>query len=145
MVNDYDPNHIGEKTFARIGVKAIITNPDGHILLLKRSNKMRRSAGKWSIPGGNVEQFENPKDSLVREILEETQLTVTDIHPFETTGHEYDEDFVVVIGYTCKALNTNIILNWEHDEYVWVTKEKALEMDLSVIVRFFIKNYYSAN
>lgn len=139
MSIQYNPNHIEIKTFARIGVKAIVLNTEGKILLLKRSEKMKRQGGKWSLPGGSVERLENPKDAITREIQEETQLTVSNIHPFETTGHEHEEDFVVVIGYICHTENTAVTLNWEHDEYKWVTKEEALGMDLSALVRFFIE------
>jgi ADP-ribose pyrophosphatase YjhB (NUDIX family) len=70
MQNIYNPNHIEEKVFSQVGVKAIVLNSENKILLLKRSDKMRRSAGKWSLPGGGINLFENPKDTVVREIRE---------------------------------------------------------------------------
>lgn len=44
--NDYDPNHVEEKVYARVGQKAIIVNIEGKMLVLQRSNKA--GAGrKW--------------------------------------------------------------------------------------------------
>lgn len=139
MSNDYNPNHVGEKVHAQVGVKTIIFGLDNRFLLLKRSDKMKRQGGKWSLPGGVVEQFENPKDAVVREIREETELEVANVRPFETTGHEYQGDFVIVIGYTCDTKNSTIVLNWEHSEYAWVTRDEALAMDLTGLVRSFIE------
>ncbi|MDA0301335.1 MAG: NUDIX hydrolase [Chloroflexi bacterium] len=55
------------------GVAAIIIE-DGAVLLTKRGGSER--AGLWDIPGGFVEYDEDIRDALVREILEETGLTI---------------------------------------------------------------------
>jgi ADP-ribose pyrophosphatase YjhB (NUDIX family) len=47
---------------------------EGKILLVRRT--MHPQIGKWSIPAGFVDQGENPKETAVREALEETNLQV---------------------------------------------------------------------
>ena len=47
---------------------------DGALLLIRRGHAPSR--GRWSLPGGRVEPGETPHDALVREVAEETGLTV---------------------------------------------------------------------
>jgi ADP-ribose pyrophosphatase YjhB (NUDIX family) len=52
-------------------VAAIIRNDDGHVLLQRRSDN-----GLWGLPGGGVEIGESVSTAIVREVREETGLTV---------------------------------------------------------------------
>jgi len=47
---------------------------DGALLLIRRGHAPSR--GRWSLPGGRVEQGEEARDALVREMAEETGLIV---------------------------------------------------------------------
>ena len=47
---------------------------DGRVLLVKRGRPPRK--GAWSLPGGHVEGGETLEAAIVREVLEETGLTV---------------------------------------------------------------------
>ncbi|MDN5748825.1 MAG: NUDIX domain-containing protein [Pseudonocardia sp.] len=47
---------------------------DGRLLLVRRGNEPGR--GRWSVPGGRVEAGEDDAAALVREMREETGLTV---------------------------------------------------------------------
>jgi 8-oxo-dGTP diphosphatase len=56
-------------------VGAIIRDEDGRLLLIQRGHDPE--AGRWSLPGGRIEPGESDHQALVREMLEETGLTVT--------------------------------------------------------------------
>jgi ADP-ribose pyrophosphatase YjhB (NUDIX family) len=56
-------------------VGAIITDPTGRLLLIKRGHEPE--AGRWSLPGGRIEPGESDEQALVREVREETGLTVS--------------------------------------------------------------------
>jgi ADP-ribose pyrophosphatase YjhB (NUDIX family) len=56
-------------------VGAVITRPDGRLLLIKRGNEPGR--GLWSLPGGRVEPGESDEAAVAREVAEETGLVVT--------------------------------------------------------------------
>jgi 8-oxo-dGTP diphosphatase len=60
------------------GVSALIFNPAGEILLQRRSDN-----GRWALIGGMMEPGEQPADALVREVHEETGLTIS---PERITG-----------------------------------------------------------
>jgi 8-oxo-dGTP diphosphatase len=59
------------------GVSAVVLRDDlepgkVHLLLTRRSD-----TGRWSLPAGIVEPFEQPATAMLRELLEETQITAT--------------------------------------------------------------------
>jgi 8-oxo-dGTP diphosphatase len=55
-------------------VGAIIKDDLGRLLLIKRGHAP--AAGLWSLPGGRIEPGETDAEALVREVREETGLTV---------------------------------------------------------------------
>jgi 8-oxo-dGTP diphosphatase len=55
-------------------VGAVIKDDQGRLLLIKRGHEP--GAGLWSVPGGRVEPGETDAEALVREMREETGLTV---------------------------------------------------------------------
>ncbi|MCP4541767.1 MAG: NUDIX domain-containing protein [Chloroflexi bacterium] len=55
----------------KVGADAAIFNPDGEILLMERAD-----GSGWCLPCGWVEPNEKPKETVVREVREETGLEV---------------------------------------------------------------------
>ncbi|GAA4857465.1 NUDIX domain-containing protein [Saccharopolyspora cebuensis] len=55
-------------------VGAVVHDSRGRLLLVKRGRPP--AAGKWSLPGGRVEQGESDHAAVRRELLEETGLSV---------------------------------------------------------------------
>ena len=55
-----------------LGVRAIVTNSDGHILLVKHTY-----LHGWWLPGGGVDRGETTHAAVVRELREEAGLTAT--------------------------------------------------------------------
>ena len=55
----------------RPSVSAVIFDRRGRLLLQQRSD-----GGQWGLPGGSVEIGESVRDAVVREVKEETGLTV---------------------------------------------------------------------
>jgi 8-oxo-dGTP diphosphatase len=62
-------------------VSALVTCDDGRILLARR--KFEPEAGKWDLPGGFLEEDEDPLDGLRRELREEAGV---EIEPLEFAG-----------------------------------------------------------
>jgi 8-oxo-dGTP diphosphatase len=57
-----------------LGVGAVIWNDKREVVLIRRGTPPREN--QWSIPGGHVEWGESVRDALLREVREETGLTV---------------------------------------------------------------------
>ena len=130
-MSDYDSNYKQKKTYALVGQKAIILNDRNEILIMQRSEKSA-AGGKWSLPGGGLEFNEDPYYGIEREIKEETKLEVTGLEPCCLRSYlTKEKDFVLIIGYRCKSISTDVILNWEHDSYKWLTKDEALKLELT--------------
>lgn len=55
-------------------VGGIVHDPDGRLLLIRRAHPPGK--GLWSLPGGRVEHGESDEAALIREVREETGLTV---------------------------------------------------------------------
>ena len=55
----------------------------GEFLLLRRSDNSRTNPGKWDLPGGKVNLKETLKEAVVREVWEETGIS---IFPGEIAG-----------------------------------------------------------
>lgn len=60
-------------TDPKVGVGALV-QLDGRVLLVQRVMDPER--GKWSIPAGFLDQGEDPRETAVREVYEETGLHV---------------------------------------------------------------------
>ena len=60
-------------TDPKVGVGVFVVH-EGKILLVRRI--MHPEIGKWSIPAGFIDQGEDPRETAVREALEETNLQV---------------------------------------------------------------------
>ncbi len=58
-------------------VGGIVTNPHGELLFVIRGREPGK--GKYGLPGGFVDAGEILEDALVREVMEETSLTVTNV------------------------------------------------------------------
>lgn len=130
-MSDFDPNFKPVKQFSIVGQKVVISNDKNQILLLKRSEKSG-AGGMWSFPGGGLEKGEDSIKGIQREIKEETKLTVKNLKPFHVRTYlNKENDSVVIIAYYASYVKGDVVLNWEHDEYKWVTKEEALRINLT--------------
>ena len=105
-------------------VGALIFSPGGELFLM-RSAKWR---GNYVIPGGHVELGERLEDALRREVKEETGLDIYDIR-------------FVFFDYACRAASTEVLLNDEAEEYVWVSVEDALRLPIDAYTERAIREY----
>ena len=68
---------IGNRLVLMPGARIVIEHADGRILLQRRTD-----FGLWGLPGGNAEEGEGLEAVVVREVLEETGLIVSNVEPF---------------------------------------------------------------
>ena len=85
-----------------------------------------RLAGKWEFPGGKVEDGEDPRAALARELREELGLDV-DVGALLGTGYATDGESTVRLDVYVASLTADGELRLlEHSEARWVS---AAELD----------------
>ena len=117
------------KPFA-LSIKVVIRNEAGRCLLLRRSPGSKGNPGKWEFPGGKVEAGENFDVALLREVAEETGLTISLKRVVGATGHDLPDRKLAYLILEGRLEAGQVRLSSEHDDYAWITPEKLPTMDL---------------
>ena len=127
-------------------VGGLIFNARGEVLML-RTHKW---SNKWGIPGGKIKWGEPSEAALRREILEETNLKVTDIRFVLVQDCIHSKEFYrdahfVLLNYTCRATGRlEVKLNHEAQEFKWVapaeTKKLKLNKPTKILISAVVKN-----
>lgn len=127
-----------EDTF-HLGIKALIRNQAGQILLLK-VNYAKLTGNNiepyWDIPGGRIQRGETVSDTLQREVTEETGITQID--QFEPLGmvlsniripvDQSDVGLILSI-YQCSVKKDQIVkISDEHVEFGWFNPHEAAQL-----------------
>ncbi len=98
---------------------AVIFNTKGEILLTKRNNPANPEVhNKWQLPGGSVDNAEHPQDAAIREVLEETGLTIKILssRPFIFSHTFSDRTHVVLIVYKAAYVSGEVDISRDLDE-----------------------------
>lgn len=103
---------------------------DGKILLLRRKAGSI-GGGKLDLPGGMLEEGERPADGLLREIKEETGLDAIINQPIFTHGAIPKKigRYTVWIWFKARSQSSQVVLDQENSEALWLTPEEALKYD----------------
>ncbi|CCB87003.1 MULTISPECIES: dihydroneopterin aldolase [Parachlamydia] len=133
-------------TYPITTVGGLVVASDGDVLLLYSS--------KWNdcytTPGGKVELGESREAAFIREVKEETGLDVTNIRfistqesiyspEFKEKKHFIMNDFVADLapGYS----KDDVVLNYEAENYLWVSLEEAKKLPLNREAYFLLNQY----
>jgi 8-oxo-dGTP diphosphatase len=119
-----------EHKATQLVVNVMLRNPQGEILLMRRTHTAPTRPLMWDFPGGEVEMAEDPEAAAVRETVEETGIQPSDLKVF-SVGSANRDRFFVFIMYTGAADGSEVKLSFEHDQYRWVTLEELRATDLS--------------
>jgi ADP-ribose pyrophosphatase YjhB (NUDIX family) len=103
-------------------------------------------SGLWGIPGGKIKGGESAEDALRREILEETNLTLTEIEfalaqDCIRSKEFYKSAHFVLLNYLATTSQSTVTLNAEADEYRWSTLEECYQLPLNNPTRILLDWY----
>ena len=100
-----------------VGVFAIIQNKNRETLLAHRTD-----CDLWNLPGGALEEGENPWDGVVREVKEETGLTVEVVKLQGVYSKPKKKD--IVFCFVCKRCAGELTLNSEARDLAYFSPEQ---------------------
>jgi ADP-ribose pyrophosphatase YjhB (NUDIX family) len=123
---------------------AIIKNNQGKILL-----HLRNDNNKWALPGGTMEIGESIKETLKREVEEETGLLVepeyivgiysNPKHVIEFTNGEIRQEFSIC--FACRIIEGDLHTSEESTEIGFFTPQEITQLDIHESIRLRIKHY----
>ena len=112
-----------------VSIDLILENPQGKILLGKRSN--RPAQGYWFVPGGRIQKNEKLADAIKRISLTELgfEITLDDSELLGAFDHIYSDNFsgvdginthYVVLAYKVSLkIDIEIVCDDQHSEIKW--------------------------
>ena len=80
-----------------------LIDADKRVLITQRPEG-KPMAGLWEFPGGKVEEGETPEDAVIRELLEELAISVTQpcLAPLTFASHDYPDFHILMPLFVCR-------------------------------------------
>jgi len=120
-----------EKKPFSLSVCAVIEDGQGRVLLLKRAGTSKHWAGCWEFPGGKAEGQEPFDQAVLREVREETGLTVRLTDFAGCVAFSLSHVRVVYLAMHAILEEGELRLSREHEAYAWVSRRELNGRDLS--------------
>ncbi len=102
-------------------VAALIREGDRYLICRRPADKARGLL--WEFAGGKTERGETGKQAIVRECMEELDVTVEPHGVFTEVTHDYEDITVHLTLYNCTVARGVPKLK-EHSDMKWVTAEE---------------------
>ena len=110
-----------------VAVAALIVRA-GRVLALRRAPGNLAGPGLWETVSGRLEQGEEPRAGLLREIVEETTLSVAlEERPWDSYAALRRGQPMVVVVYRARYLAGEVQISDEHDQFAWLTADELAE------------------
>lgn len=118
----------------RVGSALIVRDEANRILLGKRNKDPQR--GSWVLPGGKIHAFESIADAAVRELAEETGLTVevqNQFRVYEIINEPHEHR--IVIYSLARVIGGDLRASDDISEVKWVSLHELGDLPLTPLVR----------
>jgi len=111
-------------------VAVALVDADDRVLIAKRPEG-KTMAGLWEFPGGKVNPGELPETALVRELLEELGIDITEscLAPVTFASHLYDDFHLLMPLYVCRVWEGTVEAR-EGQELKWVRPVRLGDYDM---------------
>ncbi|OGY89141.1 MAG: hypothetical protein A3B30_00475 [Candidatus Komeilibacteria bacterium RIFCSPLOWO2_01_FULL_52_15] len=110
-----------EHETAQIGQKALILR-NGKCLVLEGAAQ----PGTWDLPGGRINQGENPETALHRELQEELGIKKCTVGEtfFYDLWYRPNKTTICLVASFVDIDREDFLMSHEHLQYAWITKEE---------------------
>ena len=95
-------------------------------ILITRRKPEGLLGGLWEFPGGKIQHREKAQDACVREVKEETNLSIAVDSHLDRVKHAYTHFKIIMDVFCCSYLRGKVKLNGPVD-YRWITLERLDE------------------
>lgn len=100
----------------------VVIFKEGKFLAMRRSKDKKVAPLAWETLSGRLQEKEEPREGLLREIQEESGLEVElDLLPFDLYMTTYAKKPMLSIIYKANYLSGEVKLSHEHSEFRWVS------------------------
>jgi ADP-ribose pyrophosphatase YjhB (NUDIX family) len=113
-------------------VGAVVFDAEHRLLLIQRGHDPGR--GLWSIPGGRVEAGETDAEAVVREMAEETGLTVVPGQLCGTVHRPAPRGTLLINDYFCTVSAGTAVAGSDADALCWADRATFDELDRTGLV-----------
>src|SRR5437667_10996341 len=100
-------------------------------LMLKRAGNIALHPGIWQTITATAEKNESTKETLIRELTEETGLKGAKIFVIPRIKSYYMEPLDVISlspVFLAEVKNTDVRISEEHEKFKWVSYKKAIKL-----------------
>ncbi len=112
-----------------LNVAAAVVMADGKYLCMQRTrSELSYITERWEFPGGKIENGEDPKHTLEREIKEEMDWNIKVGRCLGTVEHEYPDFSITLTAYECTPGEGDFKL-LEHLDSRWLTKAELPQLN----------------
>lgn len=121
------------------GAKAFVIFNEKFVMVQRDNKPEILNPNKWNLPGGGIEEGENPKETLLRELQEEINITPKNIESMGTTL--YLDGSAIVYRFVARLTPeefSQVKLISEGQQLAWFTLDESLLADLSPHLRAYL-------
>lgn len=111
----------------RVAAGIICANDDSDAVLAVQRG-YGDMAGLWEFPGGKVERGETPADACRRELMEELQVRVSNLHDFYTVEYDYPDFHLSMDCFFCHIEDGEPTRSDKQQSIRWVPRRSLAEL-----------------
>lgn len=101
---------------------------EGNTVFAAQRSNAGPLAKRWEFPGGKLEEGEDGRTAIVREIEEELATRIEVIRPLLTVEHQYPAFTITLHAFLCRRLSGQLVLS-EHIASCWLGKDDLYGVD----------------